>query len=453
MVHDDEPTVPLPGSTPPVPPRDGESEELAPGARAGAWELLSLLARGGHGTVYVAGHRESGRRAAVKVLSRGFAASPEMAGRFVREARILARVRHPAIVDILELGILPDGRPFVAMELLEGRSLLALVAGRGRLPLAEALEILGPVCAALEAAHREGIVHRDVKASNVFVEDGDPPRVKLLDFGVARATGPEDPVLTAVGQRLGSAHAMAPELIRGAAIDARADVYALGVLLYQLLTGELPFWSEDAFELERLHLAAPPPRPGRLAPVPAAVDAVVERALAKRPDDRFSSAAAFLEALRAAAGLAGRGGERGARAAAIHVALLARPDLDEEGAIALAGVEEEAARRLADAGYELDVRSGDALLATAVLPAAAAAARTARAEALAFARRLAADLGAQAGVAAHVEVCLHAGELRLGPGDRRSGGAVYRTGEWVRPAPGGFLATAAAIEGLEADSL
>ncbi|BDG06670.1 serine/threonine-protein kinase [Anaeromyxobacter oryzae] len=449
MVHDDDATIPLPGSTPPVPPRDGDPEEMAPGARAGAWELLALLARGGHGTVYVAEHRESGRRAAVKVLSRGFAASPEMAGRFVREARILARVRHPNIVDILELGILPDGRPFVAMELLDGRSLLDLLAGRGRMPIAEALEILGPVCAALDAAHREGVVHRDVKASNVFVEDGDPPRVKLLDFGVARSTGPDDPVLTAAGQRLGSAHAMAPELIRGQAVDARADVYALGVLLYQLLTGELPFWSEDAFELERLHLAAPAPRPGRLAPVPAAVDAVVERALAKRPEDRFSSAAAFLEALRAAAGQAGRGAERTGRATAIHVAFQPAADLDEEGAIALVGVEEEAARRLADAGYELDVRAGDALLATKVLPAGAAPGRAARADAIALGRALQQDLAALAGAAARVELCVHAGEIRLGPGDRRGGGAVYRTAEWVRPAPAGFFATSAAADGLE----
>lgn len=447
MANPDDPTLPLPGSTPHAAPAE-HAEEMAPGARAGAWELVRLLARGGHGTVYVAVHREDGRRAAVKILSRAFGSSPEMAGRFVREARILSRLRHPGVVDIHELGILPDGRPFVAMELLEGKSLLDVLASRGRLPLAEVLEILAPVCAALDAAHQAGVIHRDVKASNVLVAAGDPPTVKLLDFGVARATGPDDPVLTTAGQRLGSAHAMAPELIRGGTADPRADVYALGVLLYQLLTGELPFWSEDAFELERLHLGAPPPRPGRLAPVPPAVDAVVERALAKRPDDRFSSPAAFLEALRAAAGFAGRAEERTTRAVAVHVAIVPAADLDEERAVRLALLEEDAAERLVAAALEVDVRAGGSLLATRLLPPGADAARAVRAEVLAAAVALRGALAEAAGDAGHVEVCVHAGEVRVVPGGRRTGGALFRTASWVHAAPDGFLATDEATEGL-----
>lgn len=444
----DRPTLPLPGPTPPVAPASAEPEPLTPGSVAGGWQLVRALAAGGHGVVYLAAHEGTGRRAALKVLSRAFAASPEMSGRFVREARILSRLRHPNVVEILELGVLPDGRPFVAMELLQGRNLLELLFARGRLSLPEAVELLAPVCDALGAAHREGVIHRDVKASNVFVEAGDPPRVKLLDFGVAHAAGPDDPSITVTGERIGSAHAMAPELIRGEAVDARADVYALGVLLYQLVTGELPFWSEDQFELERLHLGAPPPRPGRLAPVPAAVDAVVERALAKRPEDRFSSTAAFLEALRAAAGLSGRAEERTARAAVVHVSLLPSDELDEAGAVALVAVEDQAAHRLAEAGWEVDVRAGGMLLATRVLPTDPAASRAARAAALDLARQLRAELAATAGAACRVEVCLHAGDVRVGAGDRRIGGAVYRTAEWVRDAPGGFVATAQALDGL-----
>ena len=446
----DRPTLPLPGPTPPLAPAASEPETLATGSIAGGWQLVRALATGGHGTVYLAAHTGTGRRAALKVLARAFASSPEMSSRFMREARILSRLRHPNVVDILELGLLPDGRPFVAMELLEGRSLLDLVFARGRFSLPEALELLAPVCDALCAAHREGVIHRDVKASNVFVEAGDPPHVKLLDFGVAHAAGPDDPSITVTGERLGSVHAMAPELIRGDAVDARADVYALGVLLYQLLTGELPFWSEDQFELERLHLTAPPPRPGRLAPVPAAVDALVERALAKRPEDRFSSASAFLEALRAAAGLGGRGEERMARAAAVHVSLTPPGELDEAAAVALVVIEEEAARRLAEAGWEVDVRTGGMLLATRLLPPAPAAAREARAAALDLGLRLRAELAAAAGEACRVDVCLHAGEIRVGPADRRVGGAVYRTAEWVRDAPAGFVATSQALEGLTA---
>lgn len=443
----DRPTLPLPGPTPPLTSAATETETLASGTVAGGWQLVRALATGGHGTVYLAAHTGMGRRAALKVLSRAFAASQEMSSRFVREARILSRLRHPNVVEILELGVLPDGRPFVAMELLEGRSLLDLIFARGRFTLAEALELLAPVCDALAAAHREGVIHRDVKASNVFVEAGDPPRVKLLDFGVAHAAGPDDPSITVTGERIGSVHAMAPELIRGDAVDARADVYALGVLLYQLLTGELPFWSEDQFELERLHLTAPPPVPGRLAPVTAAVDGVVERALAKRPEDRFSSASAFLEALRAASGLGGRAEERTARAAALHVALLPGGELDEAAAVTMVLLEEEAARRLAEAGWEVDVRTGGMLLATRLLPPAPAA-REARAAALELGQRLQAELAASAGEVCRIELCLHAGDVRVGPDDRRAGGAIYRTSEWVRDAPGGFVATSQALEGL-----
>src|SRR5512138_361100 len=230
-IGDDSPTIPLPGATGEAVEGLEAEEELAPGARAGAWEIVRLLARGGHGAVYLAADRETGRRAALKVLYRRHAASREMASRFVREGRILSRLRHPGVVEILELGILGDGRPFCAMELLEGKSLLQLLAARGRLSPSEALRLLQPVCGALEAAHREGVIHRDVKAANVFVAAGDPPRVKLLDFGVARAAEPEEVGLTSAGERLGSAHAMAPELIRGGTVDGRADVYALGVLL------------------------------------------------------------------------------------------------------------------------------------------------------------------------------------------------------------------------------
>jgi serine/threonine-protein kinase len=444
---EEKPTIPLPGVDPtPAPGSSGAGEEeLALGARAGAWEVERLLARGGHGQVYVASHLDTRRRAALKVLSRRVAQSPEMSSRFVREVRVLGRLQHPNVVEILELGILPDGRAFCAMELLEGKSLLELIGSRGRFSIAETIEILAPVCSALEAAHGAGVVHRDVKASNVFVSAGDPPVVKLLDFGVARAPEPGEADLTVTGERLGSAHAMAPELIRGGTVDGRADVYALGVLLYQLLTGTLPFWSEDPFELERLHLAAPAPRPGRVAPVPPSVDAVVERALAKRPEDRIPTAAAFLEALRTAAGQA-RPGERAARAAAVHISVVPAPGLAEDAAIALAAAEADAERVLAEAGFQADVRAAGALLATRVLPEAGDAADAERARAVTLGRDLLARLAAAAGPDARVQVCVHVGEVKLGPGDRRSGGEVFRTTSWVRATESGFFATVQALD-------
>src|SRR5512133_629911 len=337
-------TTPIAGRSPTAPGEPGVEEELAPGALAGAWRVEGLLARGGHGAVYVASHRDTGRRAALKVLQRKFADVPGMAARFVREGVLLSRLRHPAVVEYLELGLLSDGRPFCAMELLVGRTLQEVLRDRGRLAPAEALTLLDPVCAALDAAHRAGVVHRDVKSSNVFIVAGDPPGVKLLDFGVAKPTGLQAEALTAVGERIGSAHAMSPEQIRGEPVDARTDVYALGILLYQLLTGTPPFAATDPIELERLHLDAPPPAPGRVAPVPPAVDAVAARALAKRPDERFPSASAFVDALRAAVqGDATAGRE--ASGVGVHVAVLA-DEGDEDAAVVQAGLEAEAERAL-----------------------------------------------------------------------------------------------------------
>jgi serine/threonine-protein kinase len=442
---DDTPTMPMPGATGEVAAGAEAEEELAPGARAGAWEIVRTLARGGHGAVYVAQHRETSSRAAVKVLYRRHASSPEMAARFVREGRILSRLRHPGVVEILELGMLPDGRPFCAMELLEGKSLLALLGARGRLAPSEALRLLEPVCAALDAAHREGVIHRDVKAGNVFVVTRDPPQVKLLDFGVARAAGADEASLTAVGERIGSAHAMAPELIRGGPVDGRADVYALGVLLYQVLTGALPFWSEDPDEIERLHLSAPPPRASRLAPVTPPVDAVIERALAKRADDRFPSAGALLDALRDAVERT-PAEDRPVLAVALHLAIVPAGALDDVRAVALAEVEDEAARLVAGAGFELDVQAPGALLATRVLPAAPDEAAEERVRAVAFARGLRERLARAAGQDARLQVCVHAGEIRVGPDGRRSGGALFRTAQWVRETPDGFSATPQATE-------
>jgi len=441
----EEATTPMAGATPGTAAAPGAEEELAPGALAGAWRVEGLLARGGHGLVYLATHRGSGRRAALKVLQRRFADAPEMAARFVREGVILSRLHHPAVVEYLELGLLADGRPFCAMELLEGRTLQEHLRTRGRLAPEEALALLAPVCAALEAAHAAGIVHRDVKSSNVFLA-GDPPAPRLLDFGVAKPTAPEAAGLTAVGERVGSAHAMSPEQIRGEPVDARTDVYALGVLLHQLVTGALPFTAAEPAELERLHLEGAPPAASRTAPVPPAVDEVIARAMAKAPAGRFPSAAAFLDALRAAAepDPAARQAEgTEALAAAIHVAVQPA-GVGEAELLAQAVLEAEAEGALAEAGFALDVRAPGVLLATAVLPREPAAARAAREAAVAAGRALAARLAARAGAETRVRVTVHAGPVRVGPAGERLGGPLFRTAEWVREGEGALEVTPAA---------
>ncbi len=437
-----------------APPKEAE-EELARGACVGEYVISSLIARGGHGSVYAAEHRVLGRPAAVKVMHRRFASSAEMVGRFVREARVVNQIRHPAIVDIYDLGTLPDGRPYCVMELLHGQNLWQLLRQRGRVAPPEALALLAPVCAALQAAHDRGVVHRDVKASNILLGGGEPPVVKLLDFGIAKITDPAEAGLTTAGERLGSTHSMAPEQIGAGPVDARTDVYALGILLYQLLTGRLPFHSEDAVELERLQLEAPPPLPSATAPVSPALDAVVARALQKAPARRFPSAQAFLTALRAAVGdEVAPAPEEERPALAVHVAVpLGEAAEDPTALVALATALDAAEEALRDAGLAVPLRTGDSILAVLPLPLDPARARSARAEVLILSRSLPDRMRAAAphpAVRPHVNLHVGPARLRQGAGGTEPvGGPLFRTAEWVIQTTG-FHATASALDGLPA---
>src|SRR3989440_8881466 len=386
-----------PPTVPSGPPKESTGEEidldgeLAPGDRAGEYLILGTIASGGCGTVYTAEHRVLGRKAAVKVLHSQLASSPEMVERFVREARVVNRIRHPNIVDIYEFGELPDKRPYFVMELLGGPSLATIVERRGRLTAAQALSYLEPVCDALRAAHTACVVHRDLKASNVaVVKDGDPPRVKLLDFGIAKLvrTAPGERGLTAVGQRIGTPYAMAPEQIRGGASDARVDIYALGVLLYQLLTGRYPFISGDPVEMERLHVEAPPPRPSAMAPVSPDVDAIVLRCMEKDATRRFPDVSAFVDALRAAVKGARAAAAQGKRGVAIYVEVRISGEQDDALLAHLVPLLDETELALRQAGYALYLQTGSALLGVKPLPNDAAEALGERKAALEVARKI-----------------------------------------------------------------
>jgi serine/threonine-protein kinase len=419
-------------------------DELAPGARVGEYVVERLLDAGGQGAVYLASHRVLGRRAAVKVMRRTVAGSEQLVARFVREARVVNLIRHPDIVDVYDIGVLPDGRSFCVMELLAGRSLAAVLADRAPLDPAEAVALLAPVCGALQAAHDAGVVHRDVKASNVFVAaEGTPPRIKLLDFGVAKVDEPEAGGLTSVGQRVGTAYAMSPEQIRGGRVDSRTDVYALGVLLHQMLTGRYPFEAEDPSELERQHLEATPPRPSALAPVPPALDAVVARCLEKSPDRRWPSAAALLEAARAAVGES-RHAVRLAPAVAIHVALRPAAPADEAELERVADATDLAEAELRGAGFAVPLAVAGAVLGVRLLPADGSA-EALRGEALALGRALHDRL---AGAGGGVAVIVHAGEATVSEGSggiEITGGPVCETAGWVTPEAAGFYATPAML--------
>jgi serine/threonine-protein kinase len=277
---------------------DRTTEGLAPGTVVGRYRIEKMCGRGGFAAVYRA-RDPAGAPVAVKVVHPLLGGSPEVLERFHQEALILNRLRSPHIVQVLDVDELEPGRPYFAMEWLSGATLAAIGRARGRLSLTEAFAVLCGLGDAVGLAHREGIVHRDIKAENVMVPvDGDLSRVVLLDFGIAKLLEKEGtPGATRTGSMLGTPGYMAPEQIRGFRIDERADIYALGVLFFELVTGKMPFSGRVKAEVEERALREPVPRISERAAVPAALDAVVARCLAKDPADRYGSAQELLDAL------------------------------------------------------------------------------------------------------------------------------------------------------------
>lgn len=285
-------TRPLAAVAPDPPPE----ADLLPGTAIGPFVVEEVIAAGGFGTVVRARSGDLSAPVAVKVLHGELSATDDAAARFAREIDILSGVHHPGIVEVMASGRMGDGRPYFAMELLAGADLERRLADGPMAPPAVAATVTD-IAAALEAAHARGIVHRDVKASNVFVCDGG--RVCLLDFGIAKLA-PGTASLTRSRQALGTPSAMAPEQLAGDAVDARTDVYALGALAFHMLTGRPPFAGEPATIVGHLHRYAERPRPSAAVPLPAAVDAVIVRAMSVRPADRYVGAADFARALAAA---------------------------------------------------------------------------------------------------------------------------------------------------------
>jgi serine/threonine-protein kinase len=416
--------------------------QLAPGDRAGDYVIDAYLAKGGCGAVYRAHHRIAYHSAAVKVLHGMLATSPRMVERFVREVEVVNLLQHPGIVQIFDIGTLPDGRPFYAMELLRGPTLDTMLAPGQRLSPDEALEILEPLCSALGAAHAAGVVHRDVKPSNVAVDLGPPIRVKLLDFGIAKLTTPEMSAsgLTSAGRLIGTPTIMAPEQILGAEIDARADVYALGVLLYRMLVGRLPFEALDSAELARQHLEMPAPRPSLRGPVPASLDAVVLRALEKLPSRRFDSASAFLEALELAAGRTPVAGlaDVVVQAAGIHldVRVRCRDDEVDDALVAdLGRVLDLTEGMLRAGGFSVASATGNQILGVLPLSDPAVPRRAARLGAIAIARAIHAAILARGAPDPRIQpnLCVHVDAAVVHSDERRSvvGGAIACVSTWA----------------------
>jgi len=267
----------------------------------GDYRLEAMLGRGGMGEVYRAYDTRHDRVVALKVLSTELAADRSYRERFRREAHLCARLNEPHIVPIHRYGEI-DGRLFLDMRLVPGRDLAQVLEADGTLPPQRAVSIVGQVARALDAAHADGLVHRDVKPSNIRLTEEDDDFAYLLDFGIARSlTDADGPALTMTGAALGSVDYMAPERFLEQPLDERVDVYSLACVLYECLTGRRPFTGEGLAALMYAHLRVDAPAPSTVQrAVPRALDDVVKKGLAKDPDERYATAGALASAARKA---------------------------------------------------------------------------------------------------------------------------------------------------------
>ncbi len=249
------------------------------------YTIQDRLGSGGDAEVFLAEDQELGRRVALKLLNERHAADEQFVERFRREAQSAAGLNHPNIVSIFDRGY-AEGTYYIAMEYLDGRTLKELLVRNGPTPIPIAIDYARQILGALAFAHRNGIVHRDIKPHNIVV--GGDGRLKVTDFGIARI-GASD--MTAAGLIVGTPHYLSPEQARGVPVDQRSDIYSLGIVLYEMLSGDVPFSGDDPFDIARKHVSQAPEPPSKLRPeVPHDLDAIVMRALAKEPEGRYASA-------------------------------------------------------------------------------------------------------------------------------------------------------------------
>lgn len=446
---------------------------LPPGTRIRDYVIEEFIAAGGFGSVYrVRDHRpgedDNGRVAAMKVLHPELQSVGDAFVRFLREADVLERIRHRNIIEVYDSGSLNDGRAFVVTEFLSGRDLDERIELDGPLDPRQCVAILRPVCEALTCAHANRVIHRDVKASNVFLSERDGERrVVLLDFGLAKIIEANGLDLTSSRLSLGTPASMAPEQIRGEDIDPRTDIYALGGLLYHMLTGKLPFDDQSRTVMQYMHLHGQRPRASSRANVGPALDEVVARAMAPDRRDRFAAPDEFLSALQRATGprpaLTGSGspGEPpanpdsnpdaesdthgqlsdGDQAVAIYVDIritrgaerdLALDDPDDDDVL-FSAVDDilAATDSLLDArGFQRAIEESSATLFVRLLAAESAARLAGWRDAATTALELQRAIADMAHDDIHVNLCLHAGPAQVRDG-RIQGGDVLRVERWA----------------------
>jgi serine/threonine-protein kinase len=271
-------------------PRITSTADLRPGMAVGEYRIDAKIGQGGMGVVYSATHPMIGKRAAIKVISGELGSDTVLVQRFVQEARSVNQIGHPNIVDVFAFGKLPDGRSYFVMEFLQGESLRTRLQ-RALMTTGEAVLILDEVASALEAAHDKQIVHRDLKPDNVFLASvrGSQMLVKLLDFGIAKLVGDASIAKTTTGQMMGTPAYLSPEQSRGKNVDYRTDVYALGCMMYEMVTGRLPFMADSPADMILMHVTAQPTKPSVHKPgIPPLLEQTILQMLDKDPDRRPS---------------------------------------------------------------------------------------------------------------------------------------------------------------------
>jgi serine/threonine protein kinase len=274
--------------------------EIGTGTTIGGYRLDELVGQGGMGVVYRGLSAADGSRVAVKLLTPDLARQPGFRERFVREARYATSLNHPNVIEVYDAGE-QDGVLFIAMQFVEGTDLKNLLAQQGALDPGRAVRLMGQVAGALDVAHSQGLLHRDIKPGNIMIAPGD--HCFLTDFGLSKNVSSDSIALTAQGEFVGTIDYTAPELVLGKEADSRLDVYSLGCLFYECLAGAPPFNKERDVEVLYAHIQDPPPKISAVrGDVPPELDGVIAKAMAKKPGDRYATASEFMDHARAVMG-------------------------------------------------------------------------------------------------------------------------------------------------------
>lgn len=440
-----------------------EQDVLSAGVTIGHYVIRGLHATAGYSRVYQAVDSITGQDVAIKVLHERLSKSLRHIERFHREYEALHSIRHPNVVETLDYGVLEDNRPYLVMEWCAGATLENMLA-QGGFTLDEGMPILRQICYAVQAAHDVGVLHRDIKPANVILmpREGEAARVKLIDFGISTSsdkTEAQRTSLTSTGACIGTPYSMAPEQIYGSALDETTDIYAIGVLAHQLLTGKKPFYGATVTEVVDMLLSVMPPLVSEMAAVPPAIDQTVHKCMAKQCQDRFQTVNAALAAFEAAAS------ERGAarqeeqslgNAIGVYVNLDFRcpeDDVEDEDFDLVDEMIEFAHEACSAAGLRVALDAGSSFLAVGLMPDSESRQIAIRTAALEFARTVAAKYESGKSEAVSLSVVMHVGTVEAefsGGVTSFVGGDLLSIGEWSSVADDATLiATTRALRKLE----